>query len=118
MFTLLGKLLAFLNLIVGIALLSWSVSLFVHRPGWFDPVPETVEKGQDPRSFAQLKQDIDGLGRAAAIASDSWGKNRKLLEAAEDKRAKRRAEFDRRIAWARTGNKDKDGAGFFKPVYE
>jgi hypothetical protein len=118
MFTLLGKLLAFLNLIVGIALLSWSVSLYVHRPGWFDPVPEAVEKGQDPLNFAQLKQDIDGLGKAAAIASDSWGKNRKLLEAAEDRRSKRHAEFARRIGWAKAGNPEKDGAGFFAPVYE
>jgi hypothetical protein len=122
MFTLLGKLLAFLNLAVAIALLAWTVSLYQHRPGWFDPLPEgdkgLAKKADDTPSFAELKQEIDTLGRAAAVASDSWGKQKAILVAAEERRAKRRAEFDKRIAWAKTGNKDKDGSAFFGPVYE
>jgi hypothetical protein len=122
MFTLLGKLLAFLNLVVGVALLAWTVSLYQHRPGWFDPLGEgdkgVAKKADDSPSFAELKQEMDVLGRAAAVASDSWGKQKAILVAAEDRRDRRRKEFDRRIAWAKAGNTDKGGAAFFKPVYE
>ena len=34
--TMIGKILAFLNLLVGVAMAVWSVSLYTQRPGWFD----------------------------------------------------------------------------------
>ena len=35
--TAIGKLLALLNLVAGLGVLTWSVSVYVQRPGWFDP---------------------------------------------------------------------------------
>src|SRR5438477_3296050 len=118
--TVFGKLLALLNLVVGLGLLAWSVSIYTERPSWFAPVPEGVTPGQNPVTFAQLKADIDGLARTAAAASANWGIQKKSLDEAEDLRAARLKGYAERLAWTRTGNpnyKDKDGnktgAGFF-----
>lgn len=123
--TFFGKLLAVLNLVVGLGLLAWSVSIYAHPPGWLDPVPEGVSPGQQPSPIAQLKADIDALGRAAVAASANWGAQRKALEEAEALRAKRLKGYEQRLVWTRTGNpahKDADGnptdAGFFEPVYD
>lgn len=123
--TIFGKLLALLNLVIGLGLLAWSVSLYTQRPGWFDPIPETVAPGQNPVNFAQLKAEIDRLGRAAVAASENWGTNRKVLEHAEQVRVARQKVYAERLVWTRTGNpnyKDKSGnrtgAGFFEPVFD
>ena len=57
--TLIGKLLAVLNLLVGIALASWSVSLYSQRPGWFDPIPEGADKEElgSPLVLVRLPKD-------------------------------------------------------------
>jgi hypothetical protein len=123
--TLIGKMLAFLNLIVGLAILAWSVSIYTQRPGWFDPVPDGVSPGNHPVTFAQLKADIDALGRTAAAASGNWGAQLKALQQVEAERADRQRGYAERLGWARTGNpnsKDKDGnkdgAAFFAPVFD
>src|SRR5262245_57056185 len=119
MMTSIGKTLAFLNLLIGIAMVSWSVSLYTQRPAWFDPKPDGVSLGHSPQTFAQLKDDIDSLGRAAVAASDNWGAQRKRLEDLEVRRASRQKGYAERLDWARNGNpKDKDQAAFFEPVYE
>src|SRR5262245_36459823 len=120
MMTLIGKALAFVNLIIGIALLSWSVSLYTQRPAWFDPKPEGgADPGQHPETFAQFKDEIDSLGRAAVAASSVWGAQRERLESLEVRRATRVKGYAERLEWARNGNpKDKAQAGFFVPVYE
>jgi hypothetical protein len=119
MMTLIGKVLALVNLIIGIALVSWSVSLYVQRPAWFDPKPEGVSPGHSPQTFAQLKDEIDTLGRAAAAASANWGAQRKRLEDLEARRASRLKGFAERLEWARNGHPmSKDQTGFFEPVYE
>jgi hypothetical protein len=121
--TTIGKILAFLNLIIGLGFVSYAVTLYSQRPGWFDPVPEVVDKGQSPRNFAQLKQEHDNLGRAASVASGIWGKEHKRLLAAEKRRADRQAEWKRRAQWIRTGHPSPPDAkdaepGFFERVYE
>jgi hypothetical protein len=119
MMTLIGKLLAVVNLLIGIALVTWSVSLYTQRPGWFDKKAEGgVSAGQYPMSFESLKEEIDLLGRAATAASGNWGAQRKVLDDLEKKRADRQKEYAVRLDWTQNGNPNKDGAGFFEPVYE
>ena len=116
--TLLGKLLAFLNLVVGLGIVSWATSVYFQRPSFFDPVTDSVEKGNSPVTFAQFKQDIDSLGKAANAANAAWGMQEKILVDVEKRRADRLKEYTRRIAWMKTGNPDKGQAGFFEAVYE
>jgi hypothetical protein len=121
-----GKLLAVLTLAASLLVLAWSVMTFAERPGWFDPAPERVEKGNNPANFALMKNDIDALTRGAAAASQSWGAQLKALENREKVRADRRKGYDLRLQWARTGNpKDlidpadpKSGKGFYEPVID
>lgn len=118
MFTVIGKLLTFLNLLVGLAILTWAVSSYKMRPGWFDPVPERIEKGNTPENFAMLKQEAEALAKTADAASGVWGENLKALKKVEARRGERLKELDKRLKWMRTGNPDKGGAAFFKNVYE
>lgn len=117
--TLIGKLLAFLNLLAGVAMVVWSVSLYTQRPGWFDPKEEGVTAEEQRMTFALLKEDIDALGRAATSASAQWGAQLKRLEGLEKQRADRLAGYTERLNWARNGRpNDPNQAGFFEPVYE
>ena len=118
--TTIGKILAFVNLLIGVAMASWSVSLYTTRPGWFDPKAEGgVSFGHNPQSFDQLKDDIAGLGRMATAASNEWGSQRKRLETVEKVRVDRLKGYAERLEWAREGKpKLDDQAGFFEPVYD
>jgi hypothetical protein len=118
--TTLGKLLAFLNLAIGVAIASWSVSIYTHRPGWFNPKPEGgFPAGQEPENFAQLKEDIDAMGRAALAAGAEWGAARRRLERLEQLRVDRRKGYAERLEWAHNGRpKDPNQTGFFAPVYD
>lgn len=119
MMTTIGKALAFVNLLIGLAMLAWSVTLYTQRPAWMDAKPESISAGQNPLIIAQLKEDIESLGRQASAASANWGAQRKLLEDAETLRAARQKGFAERLEWARTGNpQNKDQAGFFEPVFD
>jgi hypothetical protein len=119
--TTLGKILAFVNLVIAMAMLSWSVSTYSLRPGWFNPKPEGggYPTGREVENFAQLKDEIDNLGRAAVAASTEWGAQRTRLEGLETLRANRQKGYAERLEWARNGKPDhKDGAAFFEPVYD
>ena len=116
MLTFIGKSMAFVNLVIGLGLLTWSVTLYTLQPGWFDPIPEAVDKGNKPVTFAQLKADITNYGRAANAASGAWGANLKALEEAEEKRAARKKVFATRLEWAHKGNPKDNGTGFYEPV--
>ena len=117
MMTPIGKTLAFVNLLIGLAMLAWSVTIYTQRPAWLDPKPESIAAGQHPLIIAQLKDDIDNLGRAAASASANWGVQRKQLEDQEALRAARKKGYAERLEWARNSNKnDKDLAGFYEPL--
>ncbi len=117
--TFIGKLLSYLNLILGLGILAWSTSEFALRPGWFEPIPERIEKGNDPVNFAMIKDEAESLARSANLASGIWGDNLKTLQASEKRRNDRRKELDRRLAWTKKGNPgDKAGAAFYNPLYE
>jgi hypothetical protein len=116
--TFIGKLLAFLNLIVGLGFVSFAATLYFQRPAWFEPIPEVVDKGNAPVTFAQLKQDAENLGRSATAASAEWGQQLKKLEALETRRADRLKEFEKRSGWMRKGNAADKGAAFYHSVYE
>lgn len=113
--TAIGKLLAFLNLIVGMGIVTWSVAVYTQRPGWFNPPPDFVEKGQSPLTFESLKVEIEGLGRTAVAASAAWGDAHKELEEREATRLDRKAKLAERLGWARKGNPGAKGApGFYE----
>jgi hypothetical protein len=117
--TALGKILAFVNLVIAMAMLAWSVSTYSLRPGWFDPKSEGgYPTGAEAENFALLKDEIDNLGRAATAASTEWGAQRARLEGLEKLRAARQKGYAERLEWARNGNPAKEGAGFFAPVYD
>jgi hypothetical protein len=121
-----GKLLVFVNLIIGMGIAIGSTVVYTQRPTWFDTVPaDTVDKGNTVLTFAQLKADIDTLGRAAAAQSKAWGDGRTAVIAREQTRDRRRDKFfgpeakdgKRTGGWleiARRGDPGrKDMAGFF-----
>jgi hypothetical protein len=123
-----GKLLAVLTLVVSLGILTWSVGIYVSRPGWFDdPTEGGIDKGNNPLGFKQLKAETESFNRAAAVASEAWGASLKTLEEREKYRAFRKAAYAERLRWAHKGNPrdpvDKDnpkspGKGFYEPVVE
>ncbi|AWM41429.1 hypothetical protein GobsT_75230 [Gemmata obscuriglobus] len=125
--TAIGKLLAFLLLVVGLTMMTWAVGVYAQRPTWFNPVPEGgAEKGEGAAGYAELKAEIDSLGEAAKAASGLWGETLKSLEAHERFRANRRNGYAQLIEYAHKGNpKDlidpanpKSGKGFYLPVVD
>ncbi|MDY3553070.1 hypothetical protein R5W24_002161 [Gemmata sp. JC717] len=125
--TAIGKLLAFLILVVGLTMMTWAVGVYAQRPAWFNPLPEGgADKGAGAASYAELKAEIDSLNEAAKAASGLWGDSLKSLEAHEQFRANRRNGYARLIEYAHKGNpKDlidpanpKSGKGFYLPVVD
>src|SRR5262245_19881355 len=99
--TAIGKLLAILNLVIGLGILTWSVGIYVERPGWFEKADAGgIDKGNNPVGFDQLKTEIDSLGRAAGVASAAWGTHLQALEEREKFRADRNAAYAERLRWA------------------
>jgi hypothetical protein len=126
--TAIGKLLALLNLVVGLGLLTWSVDLYAHRPVWFadqaDPPPGPRGYGRAV-GFKQLKAEADALARRAAVAGELWGTHLRALEEREKLRADRKAGYAERLRWANKGNPNdpidpsnpkSPGKGFYEPV--
>ena len=126
--TAIGKLFAVLTLVVGLGILTWSVGIYVQRPGWFEKPPEGgVDKGNSPVGFEALKAETDALVRSSQLASEAWGTHLKLLDDREKVRAARKAAYAERIVWAHKGHPkdkvDKDnpaspGKGFYEPVVD
>jgi hypothetical protein len=124
--TVIGKLLALLNLVVGLGIMAWSAHVFVHRPTWFAKATPN-ERNDRALNFEQLKADANALTRTAGFASQSWGANLKVLEDREKVRADRKVAYAERLRWARKGN-PKDlvdpgnpksaGKGFYEPVID
>lgn len=122
--TFIGKLLVFLNLIVGIGIAVWSTAVYTQRPAAYGDIPDSVDKGNSPVIFKQMAAEIDAAGKSAAAASAGWGRQLKVLEAAEllrdDRRVKMFGQVNRDgtkakqglIDYARGGNKA-GGAAFY-----
>ncbi len=108
--TAIGKLLVFLNLIVGTAILSWAVGVYTQRVEWIDRTPEGGEKIEG--EITRLRAEIERQAARAALATREWGPRYKALAAYEPFRDQRQAEFARRLAEARTG-----AAGFREQLY-
>lgn len=126
--TAIGKLLAVLTLVVGLGILTWSVSIYVQRPGWFLKPPEGgVDRGHDPVGFPSLQAEAEALTRSSQLASEAWGVHVKLLDEREKERATRKVAYAQRIVWAHKGHPkdkvDKDnpaspGKGFYEPFVD
>jgi hypothetical protein len=126
--TAIGKLLVASALAAALAAMTWATTLYAERPGWFaESADSDVDKGHKPANFKQMKAEIDALGRAAAVASESWGTHLKALEAREKLRVERQAGYAQYVLWAHKGNPrdpiDKDnprlgGKGFYQPVVD
>lgn len=117
-----GKVLAFVNLVLGIGIAMYSITVYSQRPTWFDKdVPDTVDKGNVFYSFKQLEAEIKSLGTAAIVESNRWGDQLRDLEKREAVRADRKAKFAQRLAMAREGNKAdkaKGEPGFYEYVMD
>lgn len=106
--TAVGKLLVFLNLFVAVVLVTWATSLYANRLDWLDRKTEDGEvvKGQ----ISTLKREIEETTRLVVASQDAYGKRDGVLAALETERFYRAAQFDARLARAKTGEvKGADG---------
>lgn len=110
--TTLGKILVYLNLLAGMAIVSWSVGLYTQKLGWLDHTNSAGEKVEG--EITKLKAEIDALTTEAKIASQIWGAAYARLNNTEAQRDARKAVYAQRLTWARTG--DNTGRGFFRDV--
>lgn len=118
MMTTIGKILAFVNLLIGLAMLSWAVTIYTQRPSIMDAKTTDIDRGQHPVIIAQLKEDIEKYSAAATAASANWGVQKKLLDDREAQRAERQKGYGARLQLARDGNpKAPDQPAFFEPVF-
>ena len=85
MFTFLGKLLVFANLVVAVGMATWAAGLYTQRPTWFAYTDGWGE--QNPGQFAELKAEIEKLGATAAAEAGRWGVAHRVLQARQTTRA-------------------------------
>lgn len=116
--TVFGKVLAFLNLVVGIGLAMWSVNLYTNRPSWFDQPSDVVDKGNSPITFAQLKTEIDSLGKSAVSLSGKWGTGLTQVEQLEATKKDRQGKQAGRLLIARNGDNTKKVQAFTELVVD
>src|SRR5688500_15727849 len=95
-----GKLLAFLNLVVGVSLLAWAVSVYANRADWVDRKSGTDSVEGE---ISKLKKEIDRLPKSVADADAAYGRESAGLAGAEARRFYRKRRLDARIAQARQG---------------
>ena len=112
--TFIGKLLVFINLIVGIGFAVFGTAVYTERPTWFTPPADgMIDKGQVPMSFTPLAAEIDANAKSAAAASRTWGANWRALQGVEKRREERKTLITSLLLDARNGDKTRGGAGFF-----
>jgi hypothetical protein len=97
--TLFGKLLVYLNLLLGMAFLSWSVGLYTHKIDWIDRTNAAGEKVEG--EISRLRIEIDGYLIQDRVASKGWGDTHEALKDAEKTREDRQAVFATRLKAAR-----------------
>jgi hypothetical protein len=95
-----GKVLAFLNLVVGMSLLAWGVSVYANRASWVDQKTGTESiEGE----ISKLKKEIDRYSKSVTDADTSYGSASAALAGIEGNRTYRKRKLDARIAQARLG---------------
>ncbi len=110
--TFIGKLLVYLNLFVSVVLITWAVSLYVHRLDWID---RKLEDGTTvPGQITRLKKEIEDLTKQVVVANDGYGSRDRLLAPLETEQLYRKAQFDKRLARARSGEVKGPTDGPFK----
>jgi hypothetical protein len=95
-----GKVLAFVNLVVGVSLLAWAVSVYANRADWLD---RKTDGGAAEGEVTRLKKEIDRLQKAVADADQAYGQEMVGLANAETRRYYRKRKLDARIQQARQG---------------
>ena len=96
-----GKLLAFVNLVVGVSLLAWAVSVYANRADWVDRKSDTDSTEGE---ITTLKKEIDRLQKSVVDANAAYGQRRRPpWRPAETQRTYRKRKLDARIAEARQG---------------
>ncbi|HVK17675.1 MAG TPA: hypothetical protein VM533_12065 [Fimbriiglobus sp.] len=95
-----GKVLAFLNLVVGVSLLAWGASVYANRADWVDRKTGTDSVEGD---VTRLKKEIDRLQKSVVDADAAYGQRSVALATAESNRTYRKRKLDARIAEARQG---------------
>lgn len=118
--TFFGKLLAIVNVVLGIGLAIWSVSVYANRLPWYDPAPppEMIHPGHKPANFAFLREELERHTRAVQAASQAWTQQRLRFEQLEQLRNNRLRSYDEWIGFAKNGNPRDGGTGFYEPVYD
>ena len=95
-----GKLLAFANLVVGVSLLAWAVSVYANRADWVDRKTDTDSTEGE---ITKLKKEIDRLQKSVVDADAAYGRASAALATGETQRTYRKRKLDARIAQARQG---------------
>jgi chromosome segregation ATPase len=95
-----GKVLAFVNLVVGLSLLAWGVSVYANRVDWVDRKTDT---GTEEGEITRLKKEIDKLTRSVADTDAAYATRSDYLVKLEAQRDYRKAKLDARLAEARRG---------------
>lgn len=95
-----GKVLAFVNLVVGVSLFAWAVSVYGNRADWVD---RKSDAGAAEGQITKLKKEIDRLQKSIADADAAYGKESVALANAETRRYYRKAKLDARLQQARQG---------------
>ncbi len=118
--TFIGKLLAVLNLVIGIGMASWATALYTNRLPWFEPTPppEMIHPGHKPANFNLLKEELDHATRAATTASQQLALQLTELQQLERTRTERLRLYETYLTYARTGNPNDNGTGFYEPVFD
>jgi len=106
--TAVGKLLAFVNLFVAIALVTWSTSAYVNRSDWVDG--EDANKAPVPGQISKMDAEIKKLTKSISDSQASYGDRKTKLETAEKDLDYRRAQFKKRLD---TAEGDLDPKGSF-----
>ncbi|HET6574978.1 MAG TPA: hypothetical protein VFG68_15335 [Fimbriiglobus sp.] len=95
-----GKVLAFVNLVVGVSLLAWAVSVYANRTDWVD---SKSDAGTADGQITQLKKEIDRLQKSIAGADAAYGQESLTLATEEYRQSYRKVRLDDRIRQARLG---------------
>ena len=98
--TTLGKVLAFLNIVGAVGILTWAVSAHANRVDYLDRKSgtETI-KGQ----ISQMRAEIDATTKAISESQSAYGGHMAMVTLNEARRDYRKSKFQERLAQARKG---------------